>query len=168
MMSTSQKMPFIAAFIFLACMMLSAITGYRYGSSESKRQMAEANRAAAEKIVEMTEKALERELSLRADLDNLASQTVKEKEDAKKTITDLRNDVRNGHVRLSVVTNTCRGVADSEHATFGYREARAELDPAFAESLITITSDGDNAIRELNYCIDQYETVRHYINPDLQ
>ena len=42
----------------------------------------------------------------------------------------------------------------------GAGEARAELDPAAADDLVSIATDGDIAIRKLNYCIDQYNAVR--------
>jgi len=38
--------------------------------------------------------------------------------------------------------------------------AHAQLDPAAAADLATITHEGDASIRELNYCIAQYNAVK--------
>lgn len=79
----------------------------------------------------------------------------KEKQDAKNTINRLRADVTSGAIRLSIpVSSSC---SSSPGAT----ETRAELDKQVSQSLITITEDGDQAIRELNYCIDRYNQIRN-------
>jgi len=49
-------------------------------------------------------------------------------------------------------------------ATSGLDTATAQLDPAFAQSIVTITDDGDNAIRKLNACITVYNQVRELLN----
>lgn len=85
----------------------------------------------------------------------------KEAENAKKTINQLRADVRNSNRRLSVAVRSC---SQSSHPGTGAGQARAELDPATAERIIAITEDGDIAIRKLNQCIDQYNLVRNKIN----
>jgi prophage endopeptidase len=38
-------------------------------------------------------------------------------------------------------------------------QTNAELDREVAKSLVAITDDGDKAIRQLNACIDAYNTV---------
>jgi prophage endopeptidase len=80
----------------------------------------------------------------------------KEKQNAQEKIDQLRADVRSGTVRLSVPV---RAVCDPSIAG-GNTEARAELDPKVSEDLIAITADGDQAIIELNTCIDQYNKIR--------
>lgn len=80
----------------------------------------------------------------------------KEKQNAQEKIDQLRADVRSGTVRLSVPV---RAVCDPS-AAGGNTEARAELDPKVSEDLIAITADGDQAIIELNSCIDQYNKIR--------
>ena len=80
----------------------------------------------------------------------------KEKQNAQEKIDQLRADVRTGTLRLSVPV---RAVCDTS-AAGGNTEARAELDPKVSEDLIAITADGDQAIIELNTCIDQYNKIR--------
>ena len=91
-----------------------------------------------------------------AEQANTARQTFeKEKQDAKNTINKLRADVSSGAVRLSIpVSSSCS-------STPGATETRAELDKSVSQSLITITDDGDQAIRELNHCIDRYNQIRN-------
>lgn len=86
------------------------------------------------------------------ELNTVNSKFTKEMNDAKTTIDTLRRDVRNGAVRLSVPVPTCAGSSPGAGADSG--EARAELDRATSEDLIGITADGDDAIIQLNACID--------------
>ena len=80
---------------------------------------------------------------------------------AKAKETKLRADAATGALRLSIPTQApvCP-TADTTPAAGDSRETRAELDRSVAEALISITADGDQAIRKLNACIDQYETLR--------
>lgn len=98
-------------------------------------QQEEINRIAAERAVE----------AIKA-----ADQLHKDKEDAQKKINQLRADVASGAQRLSIRASC------SASATGSAAEARAELDPKTADDLIAITADGDQAIIELNSCIDLY------------
>jgi len=79
--------------------------------------------------------------------------------DAKDKVNRLQSDIASGELRLSIAT---RPVQTSEHSPYPSRntEARAELDPEVAKSLVAITADGDTAIRKLNACIDIYNQVR--------
>ena len=76
----------------------------------------------------------------------------------------LHDAVRTGALRLSIptVARICAsapGPGDTAAAS-NAAAPRAELDPAAAEALVTITADGDDAIRDLNACIERYDTVR--------
>jgi len=79
-----------------------------------------------------------------------ADQLHKDKLDAQQKINQLRADVASGAQRLSIRASCSTAVAG------GDPEARAELDPKTADDLIAITADGDQAIIELNSCIDLY------------
>lgn len=83
----------------------------------------------------------------------------KDKADAKKSIDSLATDLRSGAVRLSIATTGQRAASD-DSAAAGPGQARAELDPETADALVRITADGDDAIRDLNTCIAQYDAVR--------
>lgn len=159
-MSENLKPILLIIFTLIVIMASSGFIGYRYGSAKWQKAIAEADRAAEERLVMLTEQARETERMLRDDLDALKAKTRKEKQDAEKTINALRTDIRSGAVRLSVATNQSSGSAFCTDPGIGDSETRSELDPAFAEDLVTIAADGDDAIRDLNMCIDAYDRVR--------
>ena len=89
-----------------------------------------------------------------------ANNVAKAKEDK------LRTDIASGERRLFIPVQTSCPVsatADSP-APAGNTEARAELDPRTAQSRVDLTSRGDQAIRQLNACIDSYESVKKSLN----
>lgn len=93
----------------------------------------------------------------------------KNETNAQKKITDLRTAVASGERKLFIPTQAPNyGVQTSTDAssTSGSDtgEARAELDRKVADSLIAITAEGDTAIRKLNVCIEQYNTVKDKLN----
>ena len=103
--------------------------------------------------------ALERtkEQQMKQMADNHANELRKATQNAKTEVTKLQSDIANGQLRFTARTvSTCK---DSS-VTSGDTESRAELDPEVSQTLIAITADGDNAIRELNACIDIYNEVR--------
>ena len=103
--------------------------------------------------------AIERSRQLADQMGQILERNNKDKADAKKSIDTLAADLRSGAVRLSIAT-TGQPAANGNGATTGPGQARAELDPAAAEALVRITADGDDAIRDLNSCIAQYDAVR--------
>jgi hypothetical protein len=75
----------------------------------------------------------------------------------------LRTDIASGERKLFIPVKTSCPVPSAGNAASAAgdsRETRTELDRSVAEALIAITADGDQAIRKLNACIDQYETLR--------
>jgi prophage endopeptidase len=76
--------------------------------------------------------------------------------------TKLRTDLASSERKLFIPVKTdCPVPATTDApAPSGSAETRAELDPRIAQSLVDLTSRGDQAIRQLNTCIDQYEKVR--------
>ena len=82
---------------------------------------------------------------------------------AKAKETKLRTDIASGERKLFIPVKApeCAVPATADApAPSGSTETRAELDPRIAQSLVDLTSRGDQAIRSLNTCIDQYEKVR--------
>lgn len=77
-----------------------------------------------------------------------------EKQDAQTKINQLRANVASGALSLSIRASC------SASTTAGDSEARAELDPKAADDLISIAAEGDQAIIELNSCIDFYNNLR--------
>lgn len=102
----------------------------------------------------------ERAMAKRLDINEQNHQ--KEKDDAEITIANLRTDVRNGVVRLSIATRAARQNADTGNSTAAgdNQETRSELVPAAADALISIAADGDSGMRDLNTCIDDYNAAR--------
>lgn len=109
--------------------------------------------------------AIERSGQLATRLGQILETNLKDKANAKQSIDALSADLRSGALRLSVRT-TGQQPASGGLTAAGPGQARAELDPATAEALVRITADGDNAIRDLNTCIDQYAEVRHMQEAD--
>jgi len=81
-------------------------------------------------------------------------QLKKEKKDAEIKINSLKSAVADGSLRLYVRTS------EPTTAASGATENGAELDKQVAQDLISITSDGDKAIIQLNSCIDFYNNLR--------
>jgi hypothetical protein len=94
------------------------------------------------------------------------AQTLRKSNDvAKAKESKLRNDIVNSKLRLFVPVQApeCAIPATADApAPAGDTETRAELDPRIAESLVDLTSRGDQAIRSLNACIDQYNEMRSF------
>lgn len=103
--------------------------------------------------------AIERSGVLATRLGQILESNLKDKAHAKQSIDALSADLRSGALRLSVAT-TGHTSGSNYGAIAGLGQARAELDHTDAEALVRITADGDDAIRDLNACIDQYAEVK--------
>ena len=104
--------------------------------------------------VEIQEEVTRIENQMQTAADEAADKLQKEKQSAKSKIDQLRADVATGAVRLSVRASC------SAASAAGDSETRAELDGETAQSLVAITADGDEAILELNACIDFYNKIK--------
>ena len=80
------------------------------------------------------------------DMEDRYTKLIKEKNEAKKKYDIILTRIRNSSVRVSVPAKKC--VTSS---TTG--EKRAELNPETVERILSVGRDGDEAIRELNYCM---------------
>jgi len=77
--------------------------------------------------------------------------------------TKLRTDLASGERKLFIPVKAPEcpvQAAGDASAPSGDTEARAELDGRTAQALVDLTSRGDQAIRQLNACIDTYEKMR--------
>jgi hypothetical protein len=87
----------------------------------------------------------------------------KANQDAKLAQQKRNADIDSGalRLRLPVKAANCPIPAsdDSPTPTGDSVQATAELDRETAKSLVAITDDGDKAIRQLNACIDAYNSV---------
>lgn len=121
-------------------------------------QVAEANNTARETEKQMAVVATTYATTLRKNESN-----------AQKKISDLRTAVASGERKLFIPTEApnCGVQASSDaSSTSGSDtgETRASLDRKVAESLIALTAEGDTAIRKLNACIDQYNSIKDKLN----
>ena len=126
---------------------------------------ATARETAAAALVQATGRVLQLE---RTAAGQLAARTDQLNQDNHHAQTDrdrFMADVRSDAIRLSIpVAGHCPGAgagpADTAAAGDDRHQARAELDRTAAAALDAIASDGDNATRQLNACIDVYNLVR--------
>lgn len=128
------------------------ISSYFYG-----HHVAYVEQASEVQRLQLIEKDKEQQMQQAAQ--SQADQLRKANQDAQAQITHLRSDIASGELRLSIATRSVQSGQDAGTAS-GNSETRAELDPAAAQSLVSIAGDGDNAIRQLNACIDIYNQVR--------
>ena len=148
--------PYVMLGVVLA--VLSAFgSGYWKGSSDEQAsqqvEIARLNKEARETEQRMGVVAQTYAQTLRK-----ANNVAKVKEDK------LRTDLASGERRLFIpVKAECpvQATADAP-APSGDTETRAELDGRVAQALVDLTSRGDQAIRSLNACIDQYEKMRSF------
>ncbi len=122
--------------IFVCCLVMAVAAGRYQARQEIKAEV--------ERI----------ESSMRDEAATATAKLEKEKQDAQLKVNQLRADVAAGAVRLSVRASCPAG------STEGDQQARAELDSKTADELISIAADGDQAIIELNSCIDFYNNLK--------
>lgn len=111
-----------------------------------------------------TEAARATEKQLRDDADALTSQLQEAKKNETYLQTSLDRSLRSGDKRLSIRTASCTAApvptdGTAQRSTAGTQEARAELHPTDAADIAAITGEADDAVLELNYCIDRYALV---------
>ncbi len=123
-------------------------------------QKAQAQHSAA--AVQRLEFSIERSGQLAGQLGQILDRNQLDKANAQKAFERLDADLRSGALRLSIRTTAQTGGNHSTAA--GPVQARADIDPEDAADLVRITDDGDNAIRDLNACIDGYNKVMHQAN----
>jgi len=134
-----------------------------FGSGYYKGEQDEYERQQIE-IARLNEQARETEQRM-GEVAQTYAQTLRKANDvAKVKENKLRNDIVSGKLRLFVPVQTPECAVPATEDTpvaVGDTETRAELDPRIAESLVDLTSRGDQAIRSLNACIDQYNEMRN-------
>lgn len=102
---------------------------------------------------EMYEEAIESISKDYKDMEDKYTKLIEEKNEAKKKYDNLLTRIRNSSIRVSVSAKKC-----VTSPTTG--EKRAELNPETVERILSVGRDGDEAIRELNYCIDRYNSIK--------
>ena len=156
---------------------LSALTyqiGYHRGEvdaqTEAMARESKLNTRHTQALQQATERERATERQLGADLADLQTRHNQDASYAKQIRERTAAAVRTGAVRLSIPALSC--VADpggpaspSAGSAPGDRHpARAQLAPEVGLALTAIGDDGDDAIRQLNACIDAYNAVKTRIN----
>lgn len=152
-----------------AVLLCGAIAGWTTQGWRKDASIAELQRAAATSktnaataLAQANARVLTLERAAGAALARRADHLTQEQTHAKTERDRFNADVRSGAMRLSIpiAGGQCAATADSAAAAGHRHQTRAELDPATAAALDAIAGDGDDATRQLNACIDAYNTVR--------
>ena len=142
---------------FVLAMLSAAAGGYSKGKhDENVRQQVE--------IAALNAQARETEQNMAKVANTYADTLRKSQNVAKVKETKLRADIATGNLRLSIPTQSstvCPSTTAASASGSDSGEARAELSGSVSETLISIASEGDAAIRKLNTCIQSYETLRN-------
>ena len=132
-------------------------TGYQTGkTAERERQQIQ--------IAKLNEAAREKEQALVQAVHTQATQFVKANNDAKLLSQKRSTDISAGVIKLRVPIKSpvcpVQAAGDPTPPAGNSVQATAELDREVAKSLVAITEQGDANTRQLNACIDAYESVR--------
>jgi hypothetical protein len=142
---------------FVLAMLSAAAGGYSKGKhDENVRQQVE--------IAALNAQARETEQNMAKVANTYADTLRKSQNVAKVKETKLRADIATGNLRLSIPTQSstvCPSTTAASASGSDSGEARTELSGSVSETLISIASEGDAAIRKLNTCIESYETLRN-------
>ena len=149
--------PYVLLGIVLAVLGSFGVGYYSGEQNEYERQQIE--------IAALNAKARETEQRM-GEVAQTYAQTLRKANNVAKVKEDkLRTDIASGERKLfvSVKAPECAvSTAADSPAAVGNTETRAELDSGIAQSLVDLTSRGDQAIRSLNACIDQYNQMRSF------
>ena len=143
--------------IGIACLLVGLIAGWLANGWRLNEKIEATAAKHAQALQRAEQEARAKEQSWQSAHDELQAKYEEEKKDAESKIADLRRRVQSGAVRMSVNATAC---TVSTNTRTGAVETRAELDPKDADDLIAIAADGDAAIRELNLCIDKYNSLK--------
>ena len=146
----------LAAVLLLAGFIAGwTICGWKYDAT-LKAEKAEMLKEQERRILEVQTKNRE----LQETVNGLNHKRQEENDDAKKRYDALLSRIHRGSVRVSVPIRADSGLSRSGHSGHDAGQTRAELDPETVERILSVGQDGDQATRDLNFCIDQYNAIR--------
>jgi hypothetical protein len=135
--------------------------------SYSKGEEAEHERQQLE-IAKLNDEARQKEQALVSAVTKTATQLVKVNNDAKIQIAKRDAAIVTGALRLRIPIQSpacpVSTAADAPAPSGDRVQATAELDPAFAQRIVSITDQGDANTRQLNACIDAYNAAFQTMN----
>jgi len=146
-------------FIIIFCSVVGGVygLGHHNGYEQSQQEL-------AEQVAKANDQARQTEQTLNQKVNDLSTQLQKAKNDAQKQIAQRDADIATGKLQLFIKTKTPVCPSANASTPSGPDNSTAQLDPTFAQSIVAITDDGDNAIRKLNACIATYNQVKELIN----
>jgi len=152
--------PWVILTLICAFLSVGAFSYTKGEDAERERQQLE--------IAKLNDEARQKEQALVSAVTTTANQLVKVNNNAKIEIAKRDLAIASGALRLRVPVQspTCP-VSTSTDATApsgNSVQATTELDPAFAQRIVSITDQGDANTRQLNACIDAYNTAFQTIN----
>jgi len=145
--------------IIIFCSVVGGVygLGHHNGYEQSQQEL-------AEQVAKANDQARQTEQTLNQKVNDLSTQLQKAKNDAQKQIAQRDADIATGKLQLFIKTKTPVCPSANASTPSGPDNSTAQLDPTFAQSIVAITDDGDNAIRKLNACIATYNQVKELIN----
>lgn len=148
--------PWVLLGILMAVLSAAGSGYYKGQHDENTRQQVE--------IAALNAEARVKEQALISAIQTQSTKLQKANQDAKLAQQKRNADIDSGALRLRLpvvkAANCPIPAADDPPTPTGDSvQATAELDRETAKSLVAITDDGDKAIRQLNACIDAYNSV---------
>ena len=147
--------PYVLLGIILAILASFGGGYYKGGQDEFAKQQME--------IAALNQKSRETEQKMAEEANDLAMKLKKAENNAKLAQQKRNSDIDSGalKLRIPVKTPVCsvQATTDATVAPRDSVQATAELDREVAKSLVAITDQGDANTRQLNACIDAYNTV---------
>jgi hypothetical protein len=152
--------PWVILVLICAFTSVGAFSYLQGEENEYERQQLE--------IAKLNDEARQKEQALITAIQTQSIKLQKANKDAKVAQQKRNLDIDSGalRLRLPVKATICsvQATADTPIESRDSVQTNAELDRETAKSLVAITDDGDKAIRQLNACIDAYESVRKSLN----
>jgi hypothetical protein len=119
-------------------------------------------------IAKLNDEARQKEQALVSAVTTTANQLVKVNNNAKIEIAKRDAAIASGALRLRIPIQSpacpVPTPVDAPAPSGDRVQATAELDPAFAQRIISITDQGDANTRQLNACIDAYNAAFQTLN----
>lgn len=147
--------PYVLLGIVLAILASFGSGYYKGGQDEFAKQQME--------IAALNQKSREIEQKMVEEANDLALKLKKAENDAKLVTQKRNSDINSGalKLRIPVKTPVCpvQTPGDPTPPAGDSVQTGGELDATTAQSLVAITDDGDKAIRQLNACIDAYNSI---------
>jgi len=152
--------PWVILALICSFLGFGAVAYTKGEDSERERQQLE--------IAALNAAARDKEQALITAIQTQSTKLQKANNEAKLQTQKLHSALDAGSLklRIPVKASNCAvyTAPDTPVASGDSVQATAELDREVAKSLVAITDDGDKAIRQLNACIDAYNTVYQTLN----